>query len=211
MAVGFSRENLPSCWQEFNHINRYWDKNTGLPTAKILPGEFYVTMHNEAITTVLGSCISACIRDPGSGLGGMNHFMLPVQGDNTDFEGLSSAARYGNFAMEQMINDILRNGGRREKLEIKIFGGGKVMRGMMDVGKRNIAFAKEYIEVEKLNLVAEDVGGMYPRKVVYFPKTGKVLIKKLYSKHNSTIEDRDENYFSRISKQEVAGDVELFD
>ena len=211
MTMGFDRQNLPSCWQEFQHINRYWDKKTGMPTAKILPGEFYVTSHNEVITTVLGSCISACIRDKKVKIGGMNHFMLPMQGDNNDNQELSNAARYGNFAMEQMINDILRNGGNRDNLEVKIFGGGKVMKGMTDVGKRNINFVKDYIKIEGYNLVAEDVGGMYPRKVIYYPNNGKVLIKKLYSKHNSTIEARDENYYSKISSQKVESDIELFD
>lgn len=211
MAVGFDRENLPSCWHEFRHINRYWDRTSGMPTAKILPGEFYVTVHDELITTVLGSCISACIRDPRTGLGGMNHFMLPLQANSSEMTSLSNAARYGNFAMEQMINDILRNGGARERLEVKVFGGGKVMQGMTDVGKRNISFVKEYIATEGFELLAEDVGGMYPRKVVYSPKTGKVKIKKLYNKHNKTIEHRDENYFSKISKQEVESDIELFD
>lgn len=211
MGVGFDRQNLPSCWQEFQHINRYWDKKTGMPTAKILPGEFYVTSHNEVITTVLGSCISACVRDKRVKIGGMNHFMLPMQGDNSCNKELSNAARYGNFAMEQMINDILRNGGSRDNLEIKIFGGGKVMKGMTDVGKRNISFVKDYIQIEGYNLAAEDVGGMYPRKVIFYPKDGKVLIKKLYSKHNSTIEARDENYYSKISSQKVESDIELFD
>jgi len=211
MTAGFDRDNLPSCWQEFNHINRYWDKNTGMPTAKILPGEFYVTAVNEAITTVLGSCISACIRDPAVGIGGMNHFMLPVKSEHDVSDDLSTAARYGNFAMEQMINDILRNGGKRESLEIKIFGGGKVMKAMTDVGKRNIAFVKNYVTLEGFNLVAEDVGGLYPRKVMYFPKTGKVMVKKLYSKHNETIESRDEKYMTQISKSEVKSDIELFD
>lgn len=208
--MAFDRENLPSCWQEFNHINRYWDKHTGMATAKILPGEFYVTPHNEAITTILGSCISACIRDVKIGIGGMNHFMLPMSGDKSEKIDLSSAARYGNFAMEQMINDILRNGGKRENLEFKIFGGGRVMKGMTDVGKRNIKFAREYIDTEGYKLNAEDVGGSYPRKVMYVPKTGKVLLKKLYNKHNDTIETRDKKYFSQISKQDISGDVELF-
>ena len=211
MAFGFDRDNLPSCWQEFNHINRYWDKKTGMSTAKILPGEFYVTGHNEAITTVLGSCISACVRDPVAGIGGMNHFMLPIKSEQDQSIDLSSAARYGNFAMEKMINDILRNGGTRERLELKIFGGGRVMQGMTDVGKRNIEFVREYIKLEGFKLVAEDVGGKHPRKLLYIPKTGKVLMKKIYNKHNSTIETRDESYFSRISKEKVVSDVELFD
>lgn len=211
MTVGLNRENLPSCWQEFNHINRYWDKNTGLPTAKLLPGEYYVTLHNEAITTVLGSCISACIRDTKVGIGGMNHFMLPVQGEHAEKVDVGRAERYGNYAMEQMINDILRNGGERKNLEVKIFGGGRVMRGMTDVGKRNIQFVRSYIELEGFNLIAEDVAGNYPRKVIYMPRSGKVLMKKLYSKHNQTIETRDESYFEKISHEEVKSDIELFD
>ena len=210
MAVGFERENLPSCWQEFNHINRYWDKHTGLATAKILPGEFYVTGHNEAITTILGSCISACVRDPKAGLGGMNHFMLPIDKSATVTQE-ADAARYGNFAMEQMINDILRNGGNRDNLEVKIFGGGRVMKGMTDVGKKNIQFVKDYIAMEGLKLLAEDVGGNYPRKVMYIPKTGKVKMKKLINQHNDTVETRDESYFDKITHQKTEGEVELFD
>ncbi|WP_444994873.1 chemoreceptor glutamine deamidase CheD [Aliikangiella sp. IMCC44359] len=211
MSIGYVRENLPSCWQEFNHINRYWDKNTGLSTAKILPGEYYVTSHDEAITTVLGSCISACVRDPIAKIGGMNHFMLPIKHSLKTHKNDDGAERYGNFAMEKMINDILRNGGNRERLEVKVFGGGRVMSGMTDVGKRNIEFVKEYIQVEGLKLLAEDVGGIYPRKLMYMTRTGKVLMKKLYSKHNSTIEQRDESYFTRISQQEIKSDIELFD
>lgn len=209
MAVGFDRDNLPSCWQEFDHINRYWDKHTGMATAKILPGEFYVTGHDEAITTILGSCISACIRDPKAGIGGMNHFMLPISNSASSVE-LADAARYGNFAMEQMINDILRNGGKRERLEVKIFGGGRVMRGVTDVGKKNIKFVREYLDLEELKLLAEDVGGNYPRKVMYQPKTGKVKMKKLLSQHNNTVETRDESYFEKITHQKTEGDVELF-
>jgi len=210
MAVGYERENLPSCWQEFNHINRYWDKHSGMSTAKILPGEFYVTGHNEAITTILGSCISACVRDPKAGLGGMNHFMLPLNNSASPLQ-QADAARYGNFAMEQMINDILRNGGVRQNLEIKIFGGGKVIRGITDVGKKNIDFVREYIELEQLNLLAEDVGGEHPRKVMYHPKTGKVKMKKLVNQHNATVETRDESYFDKITHQKTEGDIELFD
>lgn len=211
MKVGLNRDYLPSCWQEFNHINRYWDKKSGLPTAKLLPGEYYVTPHNEAITTVLGSCISACIRDPKVGIGGMNHFMLPSQGENFQQEDLGLAERYGNYAMEQLINDILRNGGDRKSLEIKIFGGGRIVQGMTNVGKRNIEFARNYIKLEGFKLLAEDVGGNFSRKLIYEPKTGKVLLKKLYTKHNDTIEVRDESYFDKISHEDIAGEIELFD
>lgn len=210
MRVGHDRENLPSCWQEFNHINRYWDSCTGLPTAKILPGELYVTPHNEAIATVLGSCISTCIRDPAAGIGGMNHFMLPQGTSGSKISELSPAARFGDFAMEQLINEILRNGGRRSRLEFKIFGGGRVVTGLSDVGKRNIEFVKKYIKLEGFTLLSEDVGGVFPRKVVYHPKSGKVIVNKICNMHNSTIEERDKNYLSQISKQDVTGEAEFF-
>lgn len=197
----------------FESINRYWDRSREIYAAKILPGEYYVTSNDEAIVTVLGSCVSACIRDPAMGIGGMNHFMLPVGTDEEKRLGLTSdATRYGNFAMERLINDILKNGGRRECLEIKLFGGGKVIQHMkeMDVGARNAKFAIEYLSVERLPVVAKDLGDVYPRKVLYFPLTGKVLVKRLRTLHNETITQREQQYFDSLRQKPVSGNVELF-
>ena len=206
--------SMPRALRGFEAINRYWDKVHAVYAAKILPGEYYVTIHDEVIVTVLGSCVSACIRDKVFGVGGMNHFMLPSGGDpgKPVISGNSDATRYGNHAMEQMINDILKNGGRRENLEIKIFGGGKVLQNMqtLDVGSRNIAFIKEYIRAESLKLLAEDVGDVYPRKVMFFPASGRVRIKKLRSLHNNTIIERENDYLQQIESQPVVGDIELF-
>lgn len=204
---------MPRALRGFVHINRYWDKVHGIYAAKILPGEYYVTISDEAIVTVLGSCVSACIRDRVFGIGGMNHFMLPSgERNNISLQGNSAATRYGNHAMEQMINDILKNGGRRENLEIKIFGGGRVLRNMqsLDIGHRNINFVREYIQTESLRLVAEDVGDIFPRKVMFFPTSGKVKVKKLRSMHNNTIIERESSYLSRIVEKPVSGDIELF-
>lgn len=198
----------------FEGINRYWDRTNDCFAAKILPGEFYVTTHNEVITTVLGSCVSACIRDPIFGIGGMNHFMLPVDAEGSgrwsgrDAVGL--ATRYGNHAMEQLINEILKNGGSRRHLEVKIFGGGRILAQMTDVGRRNIQFSREYIREEGLKLVAEDVGDVCPRKVLYFPSTGVVRVKKLRSLHNDTIVRREIKYLHDIEEHPVGGEVELF-
>ena len=108
----------PPALPGFNAINRYWDKVNNCFTAKILPGEFYVTTHHELITTVLGSCVSACIRDPIFGIGGMNHFMLPLEGDHSSTAwknaGNSASTRYGNVAMELLINNILKHGAERD-------------------------------------------------------------------------------------------------
>ena len=206
---------MPKCLRGFHNINRYWDKVHATFAAKILPGEYYVTINDEAIVTVLGSCVSACIRDRVFGIGGMNHFMLP-DGEGkvaaSTVQGNSDATRYGNHAMEQLINDILKNGGRRENLEIKIFGGGRVLQNMqsLDIGQRNIRFVKEYIKTEALALLSEDVGDVFPRKVVFFPSTGKVRVKKLRSMHNNTIIERERSYRTEIVEKPIAGDIELF-
>ncbi|HEY9199761.1 MAG TPA: chemoreceptor glutamine deamidase CheD [Gammaproteobacteria bacterium] len=199
----------------FEHINRFWDRGRQLYLAKILPGEFYVTVEQELIGTVLGSCISACIRDPVFGIGGMNHFMLPTGGDehrSDRWQGthLSAATRYGTHAMEQLINTLIKHGARRDNLEVKIFGGGRVLKQMTDVGRRNIEFAREYIATEGLRLVSEDVGDIHPRKIMYWPLTGRVLMKKLRSLHNDTILLREENYQHSIEERPTEGAVELF-
>lgn len=199
---------------EFSNIKRYWDKDTGLVCAKILPGEYYVTTENETVTTVLGSCISACIRDSVSGVGGMNHFMLPETNKQKLSAGaeavVGNATRYGNYAMEHLINMILANGGKRKNLEVKVFGGGKIIPTMGDVGLNNINFVLEYIDAEDLNLVSQDLGDIYPRKLIYFPKTGKVRMKKVKDLHNETLVSREKQYRSSIKDTPVESNVELF-
>lgn len=193
----------------FAHVRRYWDKYQSCYAAKILPGEYYVTRHNECVTTVLGSCVSACIRDVRTGVGGMNHFMLPMN-HAEDQSLISDAARYGNYAMEHLINDILRNGGQKKNLEIKLFGGGRVMNMMMDVGKKNIDFVLDYVKTEGFSVASQDLGDRYPRKIIYFPKTGKVRMKKLQTMHNDTILIRETQYMDKLRVEPVQGDVELF-
>ncbi|MDO9168775.1 MAG: chemoreceptor glutamine deamidase CheD [Methylobacter sp.] len=204
---------LPSI-DGFDHINRYMDKDHGVIAAKILPGEYYVTQENELITTVLGSCISACIRDKVSGLGGMNHFMLPETTADKLKQGneavVGNATRYGNFAMEHLINTILSNGGKRKNLEVKVFGGGKIIPTLTDVGLKNIDFILEYIDTEGLALLSQDLGDIYPRKIIYFPKTGKVGMKKIKDLHNDTVIRRERQYFNEIKNAPVEGEVELF-
>ncbi|MFL0797363.1 MAG: chemoreceptor glutamine deamidase CheD [Cellvibrionaceae bacterium] len=206
---------VPPCLPGFEHVNRYIDKRMKVPAAKILPGEFYVSTKGEMIATVLGSCISACIRDKKLGVGGMNHFMLPVQGEHSsNFEGTAGAAlRYGNWAMEYLINEILKQGGRRENLEAKLFGGGAVLSGMTshEVGNRNIEFAKAYLVKEGIPLLAEDVGGLTPRKVLYFPDTGSVKMRRLRHVNNDTITERENSYAKKVETEAPSsGSVELF-
>lgn len=195
----------------FDHINRYWDRHHNTFSAKILPGQYYVTRNDESIVTVLGSCVAACIRDVSAKIGGMNHFMLPAHGVNGHHSiDLSDAARYGTYAMELLINDILKNGGSRRSLEIKIFGGGNIIKNMTDIGKRNIEFVRHFIETEGLEIAAADVGSIYPRKVYYFPATGRALIKRLRTQHNNTIVERERHYMDDLDRKPVSGEVDLF-
>lgn len=205
----------PPVRPEFSHINRYWDNGLQCFVAKILPGEFFVSEHGEAVATTLGSCVSACIRDPFRGVGGMNHFMLPEQGESReawqkDFNSLPS--RYGNWAMEYLINEILKYGGKKHNLEIKVVGGGHVLQNMTAIGQRNIEFVFEYLKNEGFSVVGSDVGDRFPRKVLYFPETGVVKVKKLQNLSSETIAQR-ENAYQRTIVQEAkkdAGNVELF-
>ena len=204
----------PPAIEGFEGVKRYWDKDNNVVGAKILPGEYYVTTENELITTVLGSCISACIRDSVTGIGGMNHFMLPETNKQKLSAGaehvIGNATRYGNYAMEHLINVILANGGKRKNLEVKVFGGGKIIQNLGDVGLNNINFILEYIDAEALKLVSKDLGDIYPRKVIFFPQTGKVRMKKVKDLHNESIASRERQYGSSIKDMPVESDIELF-
>lgn len=202
------QEALPG----FESINRYWDRQRNIVAAKILPGEVYVTPHDELVTTVLGSCVSACIRDNKTGIGGMNHFMLPassMQG-NWELEAGGQSTRYGMYAMEQLINEILKNGASRKDLEVKVFGGGKILAQMTDIGEQNSKFVQTYIRTEGLKLLGQDLGDIYPRKVVYHPRTGKVQVRKLRSMHNNTITEREKDYMEHIQPEQIVGEIDLF-
>lgn len=187
-------------------IHKHWDGLHNVYAMRVLPGQYYVTRSDsEMISTVLGSCIAACIRETRLNIGGLNHFMLPESGGDD-----SAATRYGLYAMEHLINDILKLGGRRENLEVKVFGGGRMLRGMTDIGKKNIAFVRQFLETEGLNIVAEDLGGEFSRKVNYFPTTGRVLVKRLRSMHAATIQAEESAYSKSLKEQPSSGDIELF-
>ncbi len=191
--------------------NVYYDRTFDRDAAKILPGEYYYTSKDMLIVTVLGSCVSACIRDRATGVGGMNHFMLPDGGSDADSP-ISASARYGTYAMEILINDLLKAGAKRENLEAKVFGGGAVLRGFssMNVGERNAQFVRDFLKVENIRVVAEDLNDIHPRKVYYFPRSGKVLVKKLKQLNNNTLVNREQDYANRLQTNNVAGDIELF-
>lgn len=190
----------------------YFDRTFDCDAAKISPGEYYFTDKDMLIVTVLGSCVSACIRDSVTGIGGMNHFMLPDSAAADKDSPVSESMRYGTYAMEVLINQLLRNGARRENLEAKIFGGGNVLKSFttMNVGDRNAIFVRKFLKDERIRITSEDLLDIYPRKVYYFPKTGRVLVKKLKSMHNDTLVKREEAYASRLKVSDVGGEIDLF-
>jgi chemotaxis protein CheD len=157
---------------------------------------------------VLGSCVSACIYDEKNRRGGMNHFMLPgSQNGGPD----DTPARYGIYAMESLINAILKLGSRKEHLKAKLFGGGQIIANMTDVGKKNIHFARSFLHSEGIPLESSDLGLAFPRKVNFYPASGRVRVKRLQSLHNNTIETREMHYMQVLnSKDQVNGGIELF-
>lgn len=197
---------IKSCPPLFSHINRYVDRMNKCISAKLMPGEFYISENEEMITTVLGSCVSACIYDPTRKIGGMNHFMLPEGGAAQSDE----SARYGMYAMESLINELLKRGCRKNDLKVKLFGGGQIIQNMSDVGRKNILFAKNFLYAEGMRLEASDLGLIFPRKVNFYPHTGKAMVKRLKTLHNDTIEQREKQYAASLKKEDIAGDIELF-
>ena len=204
----------PAAMPQFAHVTRYWDSEHASFAARLLPGEYYVTRHEEMIATVLGSCVSACIRDVRLGVGGMNHFMLPLDGSSGQSAwgaAASAATRYGNVAMERLINDILKLGGRREDLEIKLVGGGRVLPDMTtDIGARNIEFVRAYVATEGFRVASEDLGDIHPRRVVYFPQTGRMRVRKLTTGRDDMLAARERQYLQQLDIAAVDGEVELF-
>jgi chemotaxis protein CheD len=206
---------LPPATAGFEHVKRYWDPGCLRWSAKILPGEYFVTRSDEVITTVLGSCIAACIRDPVTRIGGMNHFMLPEDGSpgrSSWIEGPGGlATRYGSYAMESLINELMKLGARRDRLEVKLFGGGRILSTMTDVGKKNITFARDFLKLEGFKIAAEDVGDVCPRRVMYFPATGVVMLKRLRALDVPEIAHSEGIYLTHLAAKPTGDDVELFE
>lgn len=207
--AGYSRPAPDLDYVEGFASNLYHDRSFDSPAAKILPGEYYVTRKDMLLVTVLGSCVAACIRDSENGIGGMNHFMLPDGGGK---DVVSASARYGTYAMELLINHLLKSGARRNRLEAKVFGGGAVLASLpsSNVGTRNAEFVLEFLQTEKIPVIAKDLLDSYPRKIYYFPNTGRVLVRKLHRVHNDTLFVRENEYRSRIERSKLEGDIELF-
>lgn len=181
-------------------IKPYWDHRFQRHAIKLLPGDFYATNQDEIIVTVLGSCISVCLYDTVIKAGGMNHFMLPKSKVTSETETSSlvfqdnQMARYGNVAMELLINALIKLGGNRMNMIAKVFGGGQVTDSSIDVGKNNIEFAREYLKLEGIPVLKSDVGGLNPRKIYYIPSLNEVYVKLIQRINNNTILSREQDY-----------------
>ena len=191
---------LPEQIPGFEHIKRYWDQGLETWVARLIPGEYYTSIQGEAITTVLGSCVACCIRDPEMHIAGMNHFMLPeTQGVPEWGDEISATTRYGSHAMEQLIDSILRNGAKHDRLEAKIFGGGRVLSSMTDIGNQNIQFAHRYLNDAGIPVVAEDTGGDDGRKLIFLTATGRARVRLLAA--TQSVAEQEKNYLHTLAKQ----------
>ncbi len=194
----------------FEHYKKYYDNALKSDVVKISPGDCYITDQDEVITTVLGSCISACIRDVRMGIGGMNHFMIPIKCPHTSNPEQDMDMRYGTYAMERLINDIYKYGGMRKNLEIKLFGAGNVLAGSGNVGEKNIKFVRDFIHIEGYKITSENLGGDNPRKINYSPMTGRVMMKKLAATSISEIQMQEKVLQNKVENNIIAGEIDLF-
>jgi chemotaxis protein CheD len=183
----------------------FYDSHFHSEAVKVLPGEYFVSDDDILIMTTLGSCIAACIWDRERGIGGMNHFMLP--------EGSGDSGRYGSYAMEVLINEILKAGGSRMSLEAKVFGGGAVISGMssINVGERNTRFVLDYLKTERIPVVSKDVLDIYPRKVCFLAASGKAMVKRLASGNTEALLAQEQAAARRAAvPASTGGSVDLF-
>lgn len=189
----------------------YWDAHFGKEAVKVLPGEFFVHDEDVLVMTTLGSCIAACLWDREKRVGGMNHFLLPDAGS----AGGDASGRYGSFAMDQLIGELVKRGATRSTMEAKVFGGGAVIGGMtsLNVGERNTQFVLEYLRTERITVVSKDVMDVYPRKVCFLPASGKAMVKRLATTNTDALLAQERSAAQRMGTgtgAAVGGTVDLF-
>ena len=188
----------------------YFDAHFGIESVKVLPGEYFVYEEDLLITTTLGSCIAACIWDRQQHIGGMNHFMLP---DNSSGGvGVADSGRYGPFAMDLLIGELVKRGATRSTMEAKVFGGGAVISGMntINIGERNTTFVMDYLRTERITVVSKDVMDIYPRKVCFLPASGKAMVKRLTSTNTEALAAQERAAAARTRPVIAGGSVDLF-
>ncbi|MDH4275368.1 MAG: chemoreceptor glutamine deamidase CheD [Gammaproteobacteria bacterium] len=202
-------QTAPACLPQFKHIKRYWDQPRGMYVAKIMPGEFYVTKHHELISTLLGSCVAVCMRDAVNGVGGMNHFKLPTPKVGTT---AGDDANYGLYAMEVLINGILKAGGKRQHLECRVFGGGNVLKSVdFNIGQKNIEFVKQFLHKEKIAIKGMDVGHESAQQIYYHPNSGNAFSLVSDSSRVEDLKRSEQEYLAKISHDAQKSSVIFLD
>lgn len=194
----------------FSGSRRYYDQNAEVTVVKVHSGEYYVNEGpGEMLVTILGSCVAACVRDPKLGIGGMNHFLLPEYTASKPADA-DESTRYGAYAMERLINEILKHGASRGNLEAKLFGGGNVIASSAMIGDKNALFARKFLKDEGIKLVASDLGDSCPRRVHYYPDTGRAMVRRLQRREDMRILDEEKQYEDALLKRPATGKIELF-
>jgi chemotaxis protein CheD len=202
--------NLATAHDDVESRKSHFDSSAGATAIWIFQGDFYVSARPDLfLTTVLGSCIAVCMRDPVAGCGGMNHFLLP-DAENREEHYPSLALRYGSYSVERLTNAILSRGGRRERLEIKVFGGANVLGGTSDVGSRNVDFIEHYFAKERLSIRAADLRGNAPRKLRYFPTTGRAQVCDLGNGEAREAINSEADLRAKMAFAKLSGGVEIF-
>ena len=182
----------------------FYDAHFKNEAVKVLPGEYYCDSEDLLVMTTLGSCIAACLWDRQARVGGMNHFMLP--------EGAGDSGRYGSFAMELLINEMMKRGASRMTMEAKVFGGGAVISGMnsINVGERNTKFVMDFLATERIPVVSKDVMDIYPRKVCFLPASGKAMVKRLAPTNAEALLAQDRAAAQKATPASTGGSIDLF-
>jgi chemotaxis protein CheD len=195
-------------------LKRFYDPQFKLHSIKLMPGEYHACGEEIVITTVLGSCVAACLWDEHRKVGGMNHFMLPESG-SSGFDLNGESGRYGVYAMELLINDLIKLGALKQRLKAKIFGGGQVIESLAssNVGERNAEFITRFLATERIPIMASDLLDVWPRRVCLFPNTGRVLVRKIRDRKDATLASSEQAYRKQMEQTRPAasgGGIELF-
>jgi chemotaxis protein CheD len=190
--------------------HHYFDRDADSMAVKLLPSEYYVTSTHTVLSTVLGSCVAACLQDVEAGVAGMNHFMLPHDSEPGTRDQVESM-RYGAYAMDVLIRELVHAGARRDRLQAKVFGGGAVLANMttLNIGDRNADFVLRYLRAERIGIAAQDLRGPHARRVCFMPVTGKAVVRKLHAPTEVQLIQREESeLLRRLSSQRMASHVD---
>lgn len=194
----------------FSGPNRYYDQVNENVVVKVLSGDCVVSeTTGELMMTILGSCIACCMYDPVLRIGGMNHFLVPG-----DINSTTESGRFGANAMEMLINKLIKKGALKNRLEVKIFGGASLLDNSQQIGIKNITFVKDFLKREGMKIIGEDVGGNTPRRLHFYPDTGKAMLRKLQRQDDLKIIQEEKEYISKvkrtIEKPKDDDDITLF-